>query len=312
MSTKSATTTDIKLYINTKKNLLDNFLEDLLNNPNLFKEPQELWDAIRYSLLNGGKRLRGVLCLTTLESLTNKNNDSFDTDDLLTAASLEIIHAMSLIHDDLPSMDDDDLRRGKPSCHKAFSEPTAILAGDAMLTLPFYLISKKCTKLSDTQKLSIIQALSFTTSFALVPGQIMDLAIKEKNIELNKLEKIYANKTAELIKASILCGAYLSQSNIPQAKETINYLSNYGSKIGLAFQIIDDILDETSDTKTLGKTSGKDKLQNKPTYPMLLGIDNSRKIANELINDAESDLNKVNLKSQNLQFLAQFILNRIN
>ncbi|MBI3309176.1 MAG: polyprenyl synthetase family protein [Candidatus Melainabacteria bacterium] len=312
MSTKSIPTADIQLYINTKKKLLDNFLEDLLNNPNLFKEPQELWDAIRYSLLNGGKRLRGVLCLTTLESLTNKNNDSFDTDDLLTAASLEIIHAMSLIHDDLPSMDDDDLRRGKPSCHKAFSESTAILAGDAMLTLPFYLISKQCTKLSDTQKLSIIQTLSFTTSFALVPGQIMDLAIKEKNIELNKLEKIYANKTAELIKVSILCGAYLSPNNIPQAKETINYLSNYGSKIGLAFQIIDDILDETSDTKTLGKTSGKDKLQNKPTYPMLLGIDNSRKIANELINDASSDLNKVNLKSQNLQFLAQFILNRIN
>ena len=153
MPTKTKSDIDTECYLNDQKNILDNHIKNLFNHNNYF-EPKELWDAVKYSLLNGGKRIRGILCLATYETFKEdkKESEEYFNDCLTCASSIELIHCMSLVHDDLPSMDNDDLRRGKPSCHKAFGEATAILAGDAMLSLAFYIISENTKKISDLQK----------------------------------------------------------------------------------------------------------------------------------------------------------------
>lgn len=308
MLTQTESNIDIENYLNKQKSLIDNHLKNIFEKDNLYTQPKELWNALRYSLLNGGKRIRGILCLATNESLNNKYID----DCLTVACAIELIHAMSLIHDDLPSMDNDDLRRGKPSCHKAFSESTAILAGDAMLSLAFYLITENTKEISSIQKLEIIKALSNSFSFGLVPGQILDLAESGKSIQscdLNTLKNISKLKTAELIKTSVICGGIISLNT---EDLRINHLSAFGEKIGIAFQVVDDILDVTSDTKTLGKTSRKDEKQKKMTYPVLLGIEKSKQMAQELVTASKSELEKIPLKSRLLHSLANYIINRIN
>lgn len=315
MTTGTKLDIDIKDYINSKQKIIDNNLKGIFQESTEYSHPKELWDAVRYSLLEGGKRIRGILCIATYESLV-KGNDKLKDECLLVASLVEIIHTMSLIHDDLPCMDNDDLRRGKPSCHKAFSEATAILAGDAMLTLPFYLIIQKCKKLNDATKIKILEVLSHTTTFGLVPGQILDLALIKKEVKLKTLEKIYSLKTAELIKASIVCGALLHldqfDKQLSNELETINKLSNFGRKVGIAFQIVDDILDITTDTKTLGKTSGKDEKLQKPTYPMLIGLDKSKEIAKNLVSEGINELKDIPIDKSLLSLLSEFILNRIN
>lgn len=307
MPTKVESDIDIGNYLSKQKSLIDNDLKKIFQESN-YIEPKELWDALRYSLLDGGKRIRGILCLATNEAISNCHKE----DCLITACSIELIHAMSLVHDDLPSMDNDDLRRGKPSCHKAFGEATAILTGDAMLSLAFQLITEKTKHISELQKLEIIKSLSSSLSFGLVPGQILDLSMSGKEIcNLEALKKISKLKTAELIKSAVICGGIISLER-SDFEKSILHLSGFGEKIGIAFQIIDDILDITCDTKTLGKTSGKDEKQKKSTYPKLLGLDKSKQMAKELVNEAKLDLDKTPVKNLLLHSLADYIINRVN
>lgn len=303
--TKTIPNIDIEDYIKNKKILIEGHLKDLFSN-SYFKEPKELWDAVKYSLLDSGKKIRGTFCITSCESLIS----SCPMDCLTIASSIEIIHSMSLIHDDLPSMDNDDLRRNKPSCHKAFGESTAILAGDAMLTLAFYLIAEYTKEISDPQKLEIINTLTKSFHFGLVPGQILDLSSNKKYFSLDDLEKISKLKTAELIRSSVVCGAIVALNQNPNKNKIISKLSDFGLNIGIAFQIIDDILDVTSDTKTLGKTSGKDKKQNKQTFPSILGIEEAKKMANNLIKKAKSQLTDIPINTEYLFSLADYIISR--
>ncbi|MBI2996427.1 MAG: polyprenyl synthetase family protein [Candidatus Melainabacteria bacterium] len=304
---------DIKEYLDNKKSLIDSHLKKTFD-PDFYVKPSELWNAIRYSLLNGGKRIRGILCIATYESLIdlcgNNQPKNFE-DHITTACAIEIIHAMSLIHDDLPCMDNDDLRRGKPSCHKAFSESTAILAGDAMLGLAIQQIIENTKYISGIQKLKLINLLTKSFSFGLVPGQILDLSVTGKSCNLNFLKEISMLKTAELIKASVICGGIIAIRN--QDNDLIENLSSYGLNLGIAFQIVDDILDVTSDTKTLGKTSGKDEKQKKPTYPAIIGIEKSKELSFDLIMKAKSYLQNTDLiKSQILLSIADYITSRVN
>ena len=318
MPAKTESNIDIENYLSKQKNIIDNNLKRLFEENKNFSYPNKLWNAVRYSLLDGGKRIRGVFCLTALECI----NKTFAEDCLTVACSIEIVHAMSLIHDDLPSMDNDDLRRGKPSCHKAFGEAIAILAGDAMLSLAFQLVTEHTKNISPAQKLNLINVLARAFTLGLVPGQVLDLMNSENEGDLKLTENIYKLKTAELIRASIVCGAIIgldsdnqSENKLfrPNEKEKIlEHFSDFGLKVGIAFQIIDDILDITSDTKTLGKTSGKDKEQKKGTYPMIVGIEKSKEIAGNLISEAKSELKKIPFKTETLSELSEYVINRIN
>lgn len=318
MPTQAGSNIDIESYLTKQKNIIDNNLKRLFEESKNFSYPDKLWDAVKYSLLDGGKRIRGIFCLATLESI----NNLFLEDCLTLACSIEIVHAMSLIHDDLPSMDNDDLRRGKPSCHKAFGEAIAILAGDAMLSLAFQLVTEHTKQISSYQKLNLINILSRAFTLGLVPGQVLDLMNSENEKDLKLTENLYKLKTAELIKASVLCGAIIGLDSDNQSEnkpfkshekeKILEYFSSFGLKVGIAFQIIDDILDITSDTKTLGKTSGKDKEQKKGTYPMILGIEQSKKISGDLIAEAKLELKKIPFKTQILSELSEYVINRVN
>ena len=338
MQIETESNIDIEQYLNKQKLILDNNLKKIFEESNNFSYPNKLWDAVKYSLLDGGKRIRGIFCLASFYSAkqvcasinqsitqdrlcqvnwTKAIHPENEEDCLAVACSIEIVHAMSLIHDDLPSMDNDDLRRGKPSCHKAFGEATAILAGDAMLSLAFQLLTERIKHVSAEQKLMVINILAKAFTLGLVPGQILDLTNSENGGDLKLTETIYKLKTAELIRASVLCGAIIgldsdNQLEIKSKEKIIEHLSIFGLKVGIAFQIIDDILDITSDTKTLGKTSGKDKEQKKGTYPMIIGIERSKEIANNLISEAKSELNKLPLKTLILSELSDYVINRIN
>ncbi len=314
MPTETEFDIDIKTYLNTQKKYIDNHLNEIFNNYEHFKAAPNLWDAVKYSLLNGGKRLRGILCIATYESLIEQTNNSKERfqDCLTVACSLEMIHAMSLIHDDLPSMDNDDLRRGKPSCHKAFGEATAILAGDALLSLAFQIITDLTKEITETQKLELISTLTKAFSFGLVPGQILDLACVNENCSLSVVQNISLLKTAALIKASIIAGALIALNDNKTKSNIILCLDSFGLKTGIAYQIIDDILDITSDTKTLGKTSGKDEKQKKATYPSVIGLNESKKMAEEQISQAFNEIKLLKINSHLLQALSNYILNRVN
>ncbi len=234
--------------------------------------PERLKASMLYSLQAGGKRIRPVLCLVCA-SLCGMNEDNV----LPFAGSIEMIHTYSLIHDDLPAMDDDDLRRGKPSNHKAFDEATAILAGDALLTDAFGLA---CTTNTDlTFLLSALKELSFAAgSSGMVGGQELDMLFTgKKNLSLDDIKVMQSMKTGALIRASCVCGALLAGAK----SEIIDSISSYGSALGAAFQIADDILDITSDTVTLGKPAGSDEKSDKNTYPSIIGVKNSRQEAQE-------------------------------
>lgn len=234
--------------------------------------PQRLKDSMLYSLHAGGKRIRPVLCLVCA-SLCGMDEDNI----LPFAVSIEMIHTYSLIHDDLPAMDNDDLRRGKPSNHKAFDEATAILAGDALLTDAFGLACD--TKTNPLFLLSALKELAFAAgSYGMVGGQELDMLFTgKKNLSLEEIKIMQSMKTGALIRASCVCGALLAGAK----KETIDAISTYGSALGRAFQITDDILDITSDTATLGKPAGSDEKSGKNTYPLIIGIQKSKLIAQE-------------------------------
>ena len=258
-----------------------------------------LTEAMRYSVLNGGKRLRPILVYLSSE-LGEANHDSIDT----LAGSIELIHCYSLIHDDLPSMDDDDLRRGNPTTHKKYDEATAILAGDALQPLAFELISNLDT--SDTNKINIVNCLANACGYlGMVGGQIKDIHSKEINT-VNELDVMHSQKTGRLIQASLETSGILSGLD----QKDIEALSIYGEKIGLAFQIQDDIIDIESPSSISGKDQGSDIKQNKITYPSIVGLEESRTKARELASEAKEILHLLHKNTDNLNKLADYIVQR--
>jgi len=258
-----------------------------------------LSEAMRYSVLNGGKRLRPILVYLSSE-LGEANHDSIDT----LAGSIELIHCYSLIHDDLPSMDDDDLRRGNPTTHKKFDEATAILAGDALQPLAFELISNLDT--SDSNKITIVNCLANACGYSgMVGGQIKDIHSKEINTVQN-LDIMHSQKTGRLIQASLETSAILSGLD----QKDIEALNKYGEKIGLAFQIQDDIIDIESPSSISGKDQGSDINQDKITYPSIVGLEVSKTRARELASEAKEILHLLQKNTDNLHKLADYIVQR--
>jgi geranylgeranyl diphosphate synthase type II len=258
---------------------------------------------MRYSLLAGGKRLRPVLVLAAGEAF------GADTDDLMPAAcAIEMIHTYSLIHDDLPAMDNDDLRRGRPTCHKAFGEAVAILAGDALLSQAFRVLASDAPGRNAGRQVQVIRevATAAGTVEALIGGQMADIESEGKNVDATMLEYIHRSKTGAIITASVVVGGLLAGAN----EDHIEKLRKYGQRIGLAFQIADDILDLTSTSELLGKTPGKDQAANKATYPAIHGIANSEARARELVDEAVEVVSTLNLKTRVLEDIARFIIAR--
>ena len=289
---------DFTAYLAKARNSVEAALDAALGP----ERPNQLREAMRYSLLAGGKRLRPILCLSACE-MTGENPDRA----MPTAVAIEMIHTMSLIHDDLPAMDNDDLRRGRPTNHKVFGDAIAILAGDALLTRAFEMVSLRSPNVPVERLLKVIAELSLVAGApGLVGGQVEDLECEGKDVDLDTLEFIHVHKTGALLKASVVCGALIGGAE----ERLIESLRTYANSIGLAFQIIDDILDVTSSSEVLGKTAGKDLIADKTTYPKLLGLDESRKKAKDLIGRAKDAIQPWNEKAAPLLALADYIINR--
>ena len=272
--------------------------------PSVDTEPRRLHAAMRYVTLGGGKRLRAALVIATGEAL-GAQPAALD----VPACALELVHAYSLVHDDLPAMDNDDLRRGKPTCHKAFDEATAILAGDALQTLAFELLARDpVLAVEPVQRLAmLVQLAQAAGSAGMAGGQAIDLDAVGKPLTLAGLEDMHARKTGALIRAAVALGA-LSAPNIDTAR--LAQLDTYARAIGLAFQITDDILDVESDTATLGKPQGSDQKHAKPTYPALLGLERARALAREQHAAALESLRPLGDNGRLLGEIADFILDR--
>jgi geranylgeranyl diphosphate synthase type II len=262
-----------------------------------------LFEAMSYSLLNGGKRVRPLLVYATAAAIADDcNPTALDG----VACAVEYIHAYSLVHDDLPAMDDDDLRRGNPTVHRAFDEATAILAGDALQSRAFELLSE-LPGVGAEIKLSLIATLAAAAGpRGMVGGQAIDLAAVRQHIDLPHLEIMHRLKTGALIRAAVRCGALLMGATSSQ----LTALDNYAAAIGLSFQVQDDILDITSDTATLGKRQGADLARAKPTYPALLGLDAARAKAQALHADALTALRGFDERADRLRQLSAYIIER--
>ena len=264
--------------------------------------PSKLHEAMRYATLGGGKRVRALLAHAAGE-FCHADAEKVDS----AAAAVEMIHAYSLVHDDMPCMDDDDLRRGKPSCHKQFDEATALLVGDALQSLAFQALSKP-DLLSPLQQLEMVQLLAIASgSRGMAGGQAIDLASVGQSLTQTELEYMHIHKTGALIRAAALLGGHCASQQDPAR---MHALDQYAQNIGLAFQVVDDILDTEADTATLGKTAGKDADDNKPTYVTILGLVRAKALAQELYDQAIAPLQSYGAQASRLVQLAQFITNR--
>jgi farnesyl diphosphate synthase len=270
------------------------------------RPPQRLHQAMRYAVLGGGKRLRPLLIYAVGETL-GVPPERLDGP----AAAVECIHAYSLIHDDLPAMDDDDLRRGRPTCHKAFDEATAILAGDALQVLAFLILAEDpAMAAAPAARVEMLKRVALASgSLGMAGGQAMDLAAAGRRLELAELELMHIHKTGALIRASVLLAA---QSMAALSADKHQALDHYAKCVGLAFQIRDDILDVEGETATLGKHAGADSALNKPTYPSVLGLERSKHRALELKDDALESLTPFGAAAVPLRWLADYIVEREN
>lgn len=266
--------------------------------------PQRLHTAMRYAALGGGKRLRPILTYATGEALRSPPEQLDGV-----AASVELIHAYSLVHDDLPAMDDDDLRRGRPTCHKAFDDATAILVGDALQTLAFQVLAQDPSlTASPLKRLKMIELLAGASgSQGMVGGQAMDLAAEGQALTLDALETLHRHKTGALIRACVLLAC---ESHATLNERTYTNLDYYAQCIGLAFQIQDDILDIEGNTETLGKTQGADLAHDKATFPALMGLEESRQRARSLVAQAREVLGAFGPEGDALRWLADFVVER--
>lgn len=264
-----------------------------------------LLESMKYSLLNGGKRIRPLLVYASAQACqANLNHADY------AALAIEMVHAYSLVHDDLPAMDDDDLRRGQPTCHIAFDEACAILAGDALQSEAFSLLSGAIDGLLPAQQLRMVNNLAMASGvYGMAGGQSLDLEAVNQSVDIAYLENMHNHKTGALIKASVLLGAQCQAKLDPQ---THDLLSQYADAIGLAFQVQDDILDVTSDTQTLGKTQGADAALNKPTYVSLLGLDGAQQKAAQLHQTALDALAPLGENAKALRQIANYIIERAN
>ena len=292
---------DLDHYIQTQNAIINKALSDTLQQN---RDSDRLVAAMEYSLMAGGKRIRPVLCLTAAEAVGGRSEDA-----LPVACALEMIHTYSLIHDDLPAMDDDDLRRGKPTNHVAFDEATAILAGDALLTLAFQVLSAALPDDADQafKRLQVIQRISTAAGYrGMIQGQMLDMIAEGRDLSLDELASMHALKTGALIEASLICGAVMGGGADPQ----IELISTYAENIGLAFQVTDDILNVEGDPEVMGKAVGTDSLRHKSTYPSVLGLEKSKAFARDLVNKALHALESFDNKSNPLRAVAEYIVNR--
>jgi len=291
---------DLKTYLQSKQQQVNDWLVRLLPPA----ASSRIADAMGYSVMAGGKRLRPVLCLASAEAVDGRSEDA-----LIAAVALELIHTYSLIHDDLPAMDDDALRRGKPTCHVAFDEATAILAGDALLTLAFQLLAsqKGTAGVPADRQLQVIHVVATAAGYeGMIGGQMADIASEGHRIALSKLEQLHLMKTGALINAAIKTGAILGGGTLEQ----IQHLDSYAQNLGLAFQITDDILNVEGDPALLGKAVGTDEQKKKSTYPALLGLEESRKLAANRVKGALQALEYFDKKADPLRAVAQYIIDR--
>lgn len=291
-------TQDIEQTLIPYRYRLESFLDQVL--PSSSTKPETLHQALRYSTLNAGKRLRAVLVYLVGE-MYNARLEELD----VPAAAVELIHAYSLVHDDLPCMDDDDLRRGKPSCHKAYDEATAMLAGDALQSLAFELLGSLENGKSTVLTRTLARA---SGSLGMAGGQALDLQAAGNVTDLDSLQQIHSMKTGALIEAAVLMGAYTAGIS---DNGQIKLLSEYARALGLGFQIHDDILDVVSDTATLGKKTGADEINGKATYPGLIGLDAAKQAAHDAYQQADGALMQLPQNTQKLQMLADYAINRI-
>lgn len=269
--------------------------------PSERREPATLHKAMRYSLFAGGKRIRPALCLAAAECCGGTWERAMPL-----ACALECIHTYSLIHDDLPAMDNDDFRRGMPTCHRVFGEGMAILAGDALLTIAFEIAAQAPDAPPYTARDYVIELARAAGSTAMVGGQAADLEAEGKRISLRELRSIHLRKTSALLSCSVKLGA-MSAGAPP---EQVQALARFGRNIGLAFQVIDDILDVTQTSEVLGKTAGKDAKAAKATYPALLGLEESRRVARRLTQSALTALKPFGERARVLKAMAEYLLCR--
>ncbi len=290
---------DLSAYLQERQSLVEAALDSAI--PVIY--PEKIYEAMRYSLLAGGKRLRPILCLATCEMAGGTIAMAMPT-----ACALEMIHTMSLIHDDLPAMDNDDYRRGKLTNHKVYGEDVAILAGDGLLAYAFEFVAVNTQNVPAERVLQAIARLGRVVGAAgLVGGQVVDLESEgQTDVSIETLNFIHNHKTAALLEACVVCGGILA--GIPEAD--LQRLSRYAQNIGLAFQIVDDILDITATQEELGKTAGKDLQAQKATYPSIWGIEESQRQAQKLIQAAVAELNLFGEKARPLIAIAHFITSR--
>jgi geranylgeranyl diphosphate synthase type II len=294
---------NLNLYLNEKRKTVDNFLKKYISSKKKQKDcPENLYSAMSYALMAGGKRVRPILCIAGCESAGGKPDGV-----LPVAAALELIHTYSLIHDDLPAMDNDDFRRNQLTTHKVFGEAAAILAGDALLTDAFNMVSR-----ADANPKTLINVISELSHACgpegMVGGQTMDVLFEGKKAAKKDLFYIHTHKTGALIRASIRIGAIMANGS----QDKLDSLTEYGEKVGLAFQIIDDILDQTGTIEELGKSTGADDARGKNTYPSTFGLKESQRVAERLINESLCAINSFSKKADPLREIAKYILSRRN
>ncbi len=290
---------NLEPYLKSRQKKIDRALERYL--PKEKTRPPTIHKAMRYSLFAGGKRLRPILCLAAAETCGGKIDNA-----LPLACALECIHTYSLVHDDLPSMDNDDFRRGRPTCHKVFGDGIAVLAGDALLTIAFEIVSR--VKFSARYNLSILlrEIAVAAGSRKLIAGQVADLEAEGRNIDMMGLRYIHENKTAAILTTSVRLGAMSAGAN----PKDLDAITKFGRALGLAFQIIDDILDVTQTSEKLGKSAGKDAAAKKATYPAVIGLKKSRLEAKRLTRRAHNALSIFDGKAEALHALANYLLER--
>lgn len=286
-------------YLRKQNRLIERALDRFL--PAERQPPQMLHKAMRYSVLAGGKRLRPILCLAAAEAVGGKEKDA-----LLPALAVEILHTYTMIHDDLPCMDDDDLRRGKPTAHVAFGEAYAVLAGDALLTLAFEWIAAAAPPPPYAPRRLILELARAAGNRGVIAGQVEDLACEGKKPSAAKVFRIHFHKTAALIRAAARIGAICGGAD----KTELAAISRYGEKGGLAFQIADDILNETSSPESIGKAAGSDRARGKMTYVAVYGLSGAKQTARQLAAEARKHLRPLRGKTEPLAALVDFIVTR--
>jgi len=295
---------DLAAYLKERKQWVDEAIDRYL--PGEEQSPEDLFKAMRYSLFAGGKRIRPILCLAAAEAVSQTGHPGSL---LPVACALEYIHTYSLIHDDLPAMDNDDYRRGNPTSHKVFGEALAILAGDALLTEAFQLMTGRDLQAGTAPEvlLRVVQEIATAAgAFGMVGGQVDDVQAEGKPGDLDTLHRIHTRKTGAMIVVSLRAGALLAGGT----EQELSALTNYGRRIGLVFQIADDILNVAGDRTLLGKDTGSDAVRGKMTFPLLLGLETSRQKALSLVEEAVNDLEVFDNRATPLRLLARYFVDR--